>query len=134
MNTDNTDNALKAIAKGAGIVFIGLVISKLLNYVFRWLIASRMGPEYYGVFSMAFAIISVICVATACGIPSGVMKFVSDYIHAKKLDKARRVVKDAYLISIVIAVIVAVAVFLLSNKIAALVGISEVGLLFSLFW
>mgnify|MGYP001319397598 CR=1 FL=1 len=47
---EDTDFFLKKIVKGAGITLIGIFIARLLNLIYKVIIA-RYGVEEYGLFS-----------------------------------------------------------------------------------
>ena len=53
------DRGLKLIVKSSMIVFIGLFLSKLLTYIYKIIIARYYGPEVYGIFSLAFMIVTL---------------------------------------------------------------------------
>lgn len=83
---EEADDALKVIAKGAGIFSIGLIISKILSYIYRLIIA-RVGAEQYGLFSIALAILGILATISMLGMGEGVVRFVSFY--KGKVDKRR---------------------------------------------
>ena len=64
MNKSDKENKdisshLKVIAKTSLIVFVGLLVSKILTYLYRIIIARYFGPEIYGLFSLALTIVSL---------------------------------------------------------------------------
>ena len=85
----------KKIAKGAGIVFLGMVFSKLFSYLYVMLVA-RIGSSDYGLISLGFAIISFITTISLLGLGIGIIRYVAYY--KGKNDKAR--IKGAILSSI----------------------------------
>ena len=72
------ESSLETIAKGAGIVFIGAVITKLLGFFYRIIIA-RIGVEQYGLFSLGLAIYGIIAAISSLGLYLGVLRYVSYY-------------------------------------------------------
>jgi len=83
--------AIKSAAKGAGIVFIGIFLSKFLSYLYRAIVA-RIGPEQYGMLSIGLAVIGIISFFPLCGLDLGVVRFVSFY--KGKNDSAELLIKD----------------------------------------
>jgi O-antigen/teichoic acid export membrane protein len=47
------NSSLRSIARSSVIVFIGIIISKILTYVYKIIIAREFGPKVYGLFSLA---------------------------------------------------------------------------------
>ncbi|NJE08450.1 polysaccharide biosynthesis-like protein [Thermococcus sp. M39] len=57
--SDEVSQALQKIARGTGIVFAGTVISMLLGFFSRAVIARYFKTSQYGVYSLALTIISI---------------------------------------------------------------------------
>ena len=72
------NKAIKTVAKGAGIVFLGVFISKVLGYLYRMIIA-RIGPEEYGLLSIGIAVVSIISFFPLLGLDLGVLRYVAFY-------------------------------------------------------
>ncbi|MFB6203661.1 MAG: flippase [Candidatus Nanohaloarchaea archaeon] len=53
------DRTLNAIAKGAGIVAVGMVFSKLFTYLYRVVVARFIGPDAYGQLSLGITVLSI---------------------------------------------------------------------------
>ena len=68
-------DSLKKIVKGSSIVFIGIFISKFLAYVYRLLIA-RVGPEQYGLFSIALGLTGILVTISVLGLNLGLMRYI----------------------------------------------------------
>jgi len=79
------DTAINKITKGAFIVFLAVIISKLLTYLYRILIA-RIGPEEYGIISIGFAVIGIVSIVSLFGLEDGLTRYIS-YYKAKKNTK-----------------------------------------------
>lgn len=74
-----TDQAIKTVFKGAAFVFLGVFFSKFATYLYRILMARWLGPDQYGLFSLAFSVFMIGMLFTKIGIPAGVTRFVSKY-------------------------------------------------------
>ena len=79
------ENATK-IAKGAGTAFVGIGIGMFLSYLGVLLIARYLGPEGFGLISLASTITIIVTTIVLVGLADGVVRFVSYYNG----DKARR--------------------------------------------
>lgn len=109
--------ALKKIARGVGIVIIGTLISKVLAYVYRIIIA-RIDIAQYGLFSIALAVFSMLFTFSSLGLNEGVVRFVAYY---KGLNDERRIkgtITSALKISLPISLIAGFLLFIFSDWVA----------------
>lgn len=113
----STEKPLETISVGAGIVFIGLIISKLLGFFYR-LIVARIGPEQFGLLSLGLALLGVLGIVSVLGTNEGVLRYASYY--KEKNDPAR--VKGTFLYSLrltfLLSIILSVLVFIFSDFIS----------------
>ncbi|GAI12543.1 unnamed protein product, partial [marine sediment metagenome] len=73
------DDALKKVAKGAGIVFVGMAIGQAIAYFSRIFIARYLGPAPYGLISLALAGLGIGATLALLGLPTGIVRYVSFY-------------------------------------------------------
>jgi O-antigen/teichoic acid export membrane protein len=78
---------LKKVVKGAGIIFLGLGFSKVINLFTRIFIARYFGPEDYGLYSLGLAVVGFFIVFSVLGFQVGVKRYIP-YYQSKK-DEAR---------------------------------------------
>lgn len=76
---DEVNQALHKIARGTGIVFVGTVLSMLLTFLSRAIIARYFERSQYGVFTLTLTIISIIFTIALMGFQSGVPRELSRY-------------------------------------------------------
>jgi O-antigen/teichoic acid export membrane protein len=108
---------LDKIASGASIVFIGMVISKLLSYIYRLIIA-RVGVSEYGLFSLGLGIIGIIIGISLFGLQRGVLRYVSYYRGKEDLRSVKGAITYSLKTSFMISFILSILLFLLSDFIA----------------
>ncbi|MFH1308549.1 MAG: flippase [Patescibacteria group bacterium] len=110
------ENLAKVIIKGSFYNFISNAIAKLGGIVFTIFILARLlGPELFGIYNLAFSIISIILVFSTFGIGDTATRFIAEALSKKSKIKARSYFK--YLIKIQgIVTILAVAVLLIIAK------------------
>lgn len=114
----NLDRSLKLIVKTSFIVFIGLVISKILAYAYRIIIARYFGPEVYGLFMLALTIVSFFATIVAFGLADGLLRYIS-YLRAKdKKGEIKYLLNFTIKYSIIAGIIGGVILFFLSDFIA----------------
>ena len=114
---EELDNSLKKIAGGALFVLIGLFISKLLGYVFRFIIA-RVGPEQYGLFYLGMMFFSFFSMVSILGMKEGVTRYVSYYSGKKNKEGIKGVISSSTRIGIISSIILAIMLFTFSNYIS----------------
>jgi len=107
---------LNLITKSAGIVLIGLIISKILGYAYR-LITARLGTADYGLLSITLATASILTYISLLGTNEGITRYVS--LNKKENEeKVKSVINSALNITLPIGIILALALYLCSDLIA----------------
>ncbi len=109
--------SLNTIAKGASFVVIGMIISKLFGYGYRILIA-RIGPEEYGMLSLALAVFGIITIIGLLGLNSGVAHFVAYYKSKEDLPKIKGTMIGSLKCSIIVSVFLGILLYILADFIA----------------
>jgi O-antigen/teichoic acid export membrane protein len=109
---------VKTLFKGASIFFVGLLISKVFTYIYRLIIARGMGPETYGIFSLCFAIISVVSALAIFGLPNAIERYVPYHINDKP--KVKGIILFALQVGCISSIIAVVLLYLLSGTLAQL--------------
>src|SRR3989338_8427154 len=70
---------LIGLMKGAGLTFIGLLATAFFGFIFRVEIARMLGPEEYGLISLAIVVFSISISFVDFGTPSAIVRYVSFY-------------------------------------------------------
>ena len=120
-NTEELDKSLKAVAKGAGIIFVGMVIGKVLTMVNIILLARFLEPSKYGLFFLGLTVVEIFGVIGVFGLASGVIRFIPYYHTKNRDDKVKCTIRFSLKFSLILSVILATVLFLLSDQIACLV-------------
>ncbi len=110
-------NKLNTIAKGAGIVFFGGIIAKLIGYIYL-LIISRLGASEYGTISLAITLLFLFATISLLGLDVGVIRYVSYYKGEKDNKKIRGTIISALKIGLTTSIIISIILLLFSNQIA----------------
>jgi O-antigen/teichoic acid export membrane protein len=118
LDKENLDKSLKLIVKTSFIVFIGLVLSKLLGYAYRIIIARYYGPETYGVFSLALTIYGLFSIIAVLGLSDGLLRFIPIYNAKNQTDEIRYLFRKVLKFSLVSGVIAGILLFFFSDFIA----------------
>ena len=110
--------ALKTIVKGAGIVFTGIFISKIIAYTYRLFIARYFGPSDYGLFSIGIAVVSIFTSIAVLGLPPAVTRYVAHYEAKGDKKRVKGVIKSAMKIVLISSVLFFAGLYLISDYLA----------------
>lgn len=111
-------SSLNLLVKSSVFVLIGILISKVLAYTFRIVIARYYGPEVYGLYLLGLSTVLWVATIAALGLPEGVVRFVSLYRGKNEVDKIRLVLRRSILVMIFLGFILGILLFYLSDFIA----------------
>ncbi|MEA3329282.1 MAG: flippase [Nanoarchaeota archaeon] len=112
------DNSLKLIAKSSIIVFIGVILSKILTYIYRIIIAINYGPEIYGVFSLALMVLGWFVIFSRMGLPEGLNRYIPFYRGKSDKNKIKFIIKRTTKIISLMGVISGIVLFFSAKFIA----------------
>ncbi|MDD4877722.1 MAG: oligosaccharide flippase family protein [Candidatus Nanoarchaeia archaeon] len=114
---DNIKN-LKAITKGAGIILIGMLISKVFAYAYRVILAKYLGPADYGTFSLGLALVGLLTIFALAGFPQGILRFVSYYKGKKDKAGINAIISLSLKITLISGIAMAILFALFANQIS----------------
>ncbi|MBS3083578.1 flippase [Candidatus Pacearchaeota archaeon] len=117
-NYTSTERALKLIVRSSVIVLTTVVLSKLLTWIYRVLIARFYGPESYGIYSILIMILSLFVTFGSLGFIDGLFRFVPKYIGENKKRYAKYLVNYSIFALIISGVISAILLYLFSDYFA----------------
>jgi len=112
------DKSLKLLVRTSFIVLIGLVLSKILGYTYRIIIARYFGPEVYGLFSLALMISGWFIAISALGLAEGLLRFIPVYRGRKENSKITYLFRFSLITLTVTSLISGLLLFLLSDFIS----------------
>lgn len=114
---DRISTSLRLIAGSSFIVLMGLVLSKILSYGYRILIARYFGVEVYGVFSLATIISSWFVTLAGLGLSEGILRYLVIY-KDRSSAKSKFILSYISIISAVSSIIGAFILFSCADLIA----------------
>jgi len=94
VDTAIINESLQKVAKGAGLVFIGMVIGMIFGFVNRILIARYFTKADYGIFSLSFVIVNVCITVSLLGLQQGLTRQIA-YHHNKNDSRINKIVSTA---------------------------------------
>jgi len=111
------DQSLKKVAKGTGIVFIGMFIGKAIGLFSRIFIARNFTKTEYGIYSLALVLFSIFVTVSTLGLKEGTARQIS-YFRVRDKVKVRGIIISSLQIAIVASLLLSAILFLLSNIIS----------------
>ena len=118
---EEIDRGLKLLVKSSVIVFFAFLVSKILGYIYRIIIARHFGPEVYGLFSLSIVIISLLVMISLIGFSEGIVRFISFYRGKKEINKIRSLYRFTSSIILLISLPISITIFFSSEYISILI-------------
>jgi len=110
ISENNLSRAEKDIFKGASIVFVGVIVSKLLMSIIHLIIARKLGVIDYGLFSLSYSLIAIIGGVLTFGFPPSLARFVPVFEKDGDYPQLRGSILFALFLVFLIASLVAVSI------------------------
>jgi O-antigen/teichoic acid export membrane protein len=112
------DHSLKKVARGTVIAMVGIALGLFLNFAAKVIIA-RYGLEAnYGIFSLAFAVLTFAMMLSCLGLHLGATRYIAYFRARGEVAKVRGTISTSLQLSTVASLIVGVALFFSAETIA----------------
>lgn len=108
----------KTIAKGAGFVFAGILISKIITYFYRIFIARYFGPEAYGMFALALTAVGIAGIIGEVGLKGAMHRYIPYYLVKKDNPRVRGTIISSIKIAGLSSTMMFIILFLLADRIS----------------
>lgn len=120
INQDTNQQAenLKTVVKGAGLFLLGYIISYVISFVYRVVIARSFGPANYGLLTIAITVVGVCRTLSLAGLDRGVIRYVGFYNGKNQEHKSKATINTAFILVTMFSIAVSAVIFLLSETIA----------------
>ena len=113
------NQSLQKIAKGTGIVFTGTIIGMLLGFVNRVIIVRYITQTEYGIYSLAFVLVSIFVTISTLGLSEGSTRYIAYFRGKKEEEKVRGIISSSIKIAIIASISLAVISFFASDIISS---------------
>lgn len=125
IKSERVDNSLKLIVKSSFVVFAFIILSKILTFVYRILVARYYGAETYGIITLTLVVVGIVVTLASLGIPQGVMRFVPGYRGEGEQKKIKYILQVSSKILIITSLSASVILFIFSDYLAVKIFESE---------
>lgn len=97
-----TNNILD-VAKGGGVALIGTIATRVLSYLYQFVLIGAMGADSFGKFTLAMAVITFVGLVSSIGMPQGILRFGAIEAQEQGKESVHRVTKTAFQVTIPIS-------------------------------
>lgn len=109
---------LKKGMQGIAIVFILGILTNLLGYSTRAILARVLSPSDYGLFYAVFSLIMFLTLFANFGMSNAIVKYVSELIAREKKSEVKFLITYSTLINIIVSIFLSILLFLISDFLA----------------
>ncbi len=113
-----TSQEITALARGAGIVFVGTLLGLIIKYIFQVIVARHLGAQLFGAFFLGVTVFSILERLSGLGLPNGILRFVSVFRGQKDLGRIKGTILIGLRFVSVVGLILLFATVLLSSVLA----------------
>ncbi|AAM04479.1 flippase [Methanosarcina acetivorans] len=113
-----THKSLKRVAQSATIIFIGTIINLFLGFLGRILLIRFTTQNEYGLYSMAFTLMSVLITISTLGLYDGTTRYIAKFRAENKSDNIQDTVLSSMLIALISSVLITILAYTASGYIA----------------
>lgn len=113
-----TDETIKKIAKGAGIVFIGTGIGMFFAYLASVIVARLLGPSDFGLISLASTVATIASTIVLVGMPEGIVRFIALYKGVNDQGRIKSVIISSLSIVVPLSLVAGLFLFFFSDLIS----------------
>ena len=112
------NRSLSILAKSSIWVFAGVILSKILGYTYRIIVARYYGPEVYGLLVLSLTIVGWFALFSLLGLDTGVLRHLSFYSAKKHENKTSYIVKFFMSLLLITGIVAGALLFIFSDLIA----------------
>lgn len=99
------------LARGSFLIFIGNIVFRIGGYIYRFLMASLLGPAAYGILTITLQFQGIFQVLSAAGLPPAIAKYISEYTALDEETLARQTVYTSLKIMMILGILFGLVMF-----------------------
>jgi stage V sporulation protein B len=111
-------SSVSSMVKGTAFVFVSRAADAIVGFLFSIVAARIMGKDLYGLVGATLGIVGIVSLLAHMGIPNATVKYVSEYVGTKRMGKVKAVVKNTFLLEMLLGGLAAVLCFGLAEPLA----------------
>jgi O-antigen/teichoic acid export membrane protein len=118
MAPSDLNSSLTSVAKGATIIFGGMIAGTLLGMVNQIILGRYLGPENYGLFNLSMSVVMIAATLSVFGLFGSLSRFIPYHIEKNERHIVRSVIDVGFLFSFSLGVVFAIAIYMLAGRLA----------------
>lgn len=122
---DEKQIALRQIAKGGSIIFIGYIILGGFDFLYKVLVARYLSPEDYGVLSLGLVVLGISVTISRLGFSPAFKKYIPEYKTKDMPGKIKGLVIFGLGLSFLMSLIIAILIYFFSGSISTFFGAGD---------
>lgn len=115
---DADQKALNALAKGAGITAVGMMVSKAITYLYRIVVARFIGPNAYGQLSLGLMVYGIGGTIAVLALHNSLEKYIPEFRTRDEFEKIKGIVLSALYLTIPFSLLISFTIYLSSSFMA----------------
>ncbi|MEJ2721143.1 MAG: flippase [bacterium] len=116
--TSDLNASLTSLAKGATIIFVGLITGNILGMVNQIILGRFLGPEDYGLYNLSMSVVMIAGTLCVFGFFASLSRIIPFHLGKNERSAVRSVLDFSALFSFSLGVLFAVAIYVLSDRLA----------------
>ncbi len=122
LGVENTVASSRTFVRGAFILTLAAIISKLLGSVYTIILQNLIGDSGMGIYQMAYPVYATLLVISTAGFPVAISKYVSEYTAIRDVGSANRIFRVAFFLLAGTGLMAMVSLYAFSDAFARLAG------------
>lgn len=118
MTSSDLNASLTSVAKGATIIFGGMIAGTLLGMVNQIILGRYLGPENYGLFNLSMSVVMIAGTLSVFGLFGSLSRFIPYHLEKNERNVVRSVIDFGLLFSFLLGVAFAIVIYLLADRLA----------------
>jgi len=114
---DEHINSLTQIARGAGIVFFGLILGKIIGFFYTMIVA-RIGTEQFGLLNLGLSVVSLAATFSLLGFDSGILRYIPYYQGKNDKSRIKGTLISSLKICLLLSIFFSAVTFIFASNIA----------------
>lgn len=119
--SSDLDESLASVAKGATVIFAGLLAGNVLGMVNQIILGRFLGPENYGLFNLSMSVVMIGGAICVFGFFGSLPRIIPFHFRMGERNVVRSVMDFTSLFSVSLGVVLTVVLYLLSDRLAVAV-------------
>ncbi|MCX8188483.1 MAG: oligosaccharide flippase family protein [Nitrososphaeria archaeon] len=118
--SENLSNIIEESARGGFFLFIGYFMSLVILALGSMIVGRLLGPEGFGIFSLAFVVPTLILGFLDPGVGAALTRYTAKYRTEKKLDFAKSILRTGLLYKVTVSTIATISCIIFSDNFATI--------------